>query len=74
MEIFHVYPVNDTHPHKLEADTFTGKDGKTQLHCFCVCHPNLHREGDNIVIVHNSFDCREAVEWANEILNQNNTL
>lgn len=58
MEIWHVYPINDAESHDLE-----GYD--------CKCKPKVEyiREEDRMIVVHNSFDGRECVEMANEILN-----
>lgn len=54
-----VYPLNDTHDHILEM-------------CPCPCKPRVEVANDGItpVIIHNSFDGREAVEWAKEILDK----
>ena len=58
--MIHVYPLNDLEEHDLEST-------------LCKCEPKLIIEPNSeIVVVHNSFDGREAVEWANEILKQNN--
>lgn len=35
----------------------------------CKCKPKIEVLEDRILIIHNSFDGREAVEWANEIIN-----
>ncbi len=45
-EVFHVYPVNDTYPHRLEGFK-------------CACKPEQHELG---FILHNSFDGREDFE------------
>lgn len=79
--IWHVFPVGDTHEHVTEADWRTlnngtiGEDGNAYhdvrqvLICECPCIPIVKEEGDGYMIIHNSFDGREGVEWANEILN-----
>jgi hypothetical protein len=38
----------------------------------CACKPE-HKEEENdvLIIVHNSFDGREGVEWVNKILTKN---
>ena len=57
--MIHVYPLNDIYEHDI-SDA-----GNT-----CNCNPNVIVEDDSqIIVVHNSFDGREGVEWANEILN-----
>lgn len=55
-KMIHVYPINDLEQHDLEG---------TQ----CKCNPQVIIEPNaEIMIVHNSFDGREGVELANEIL------
>jgi len=51
----HVTPVNDLKLHKHD-----GFD--------CECEPQI--DWDNNLIIHNSFDGRESVEWAKQILNE----
>ena len=34
----------------------------------CPCKPKVEVVGASLVIVHNSYDHREAVEWAEELL------
>jgi hypothetical protein len=59
--MLHVHPLNDSAQHDL-SDT-----GNT-----CKCNPRVIIEFDSeIIVVHNSFDGREGVEWANELLKQN---
>lgn len=54
--MIHAYPINDLEQHDLEG---------TQ----CKCNPEVIVEPNaEIIIVHNSFDGREGVELANEIL------
>ena len=55
--MIHVYPLNDLEEHDLDG---------TQ----CKCEPRIIAEPNaEMIVVHNSFDGREGVEWANEILN-----
>jgi hypothetical protein len=63
--IQHVYPINDTHEH----DTYCNFPVIGIPYCPCICKPE-HKELDNggMIVVHNSFDGREGVEWTNEIL------
>jgi len=51
-----VSPLNDLEEHDLET---------TQCKCQprIICEPNCE-----IIVVHDSFDGREGVEWANEIV------
>jgi hypothetical protein len=54
----HVYPIDDLKEHNI-TDT-----GNT-----CECNPQIIIEPDSeLIVVHNSFDGREGVEWFNEIL------
>jgi hypothetical protein len=53
-ENYHVLPNNDKKEH---SETYK-----------CHCNPTIKIESGNMIIVHNSFDGREGVEWANEIL------
>lgn len=66
--IQHIYPVNDTYEH----DLFCNFPLNGLPRCPCICNPE-HREYENgaMIVVHNSFDGREGVEWVNEILKQN---
>jgi hypothetical protein len=51
---WHVLPTNDIEEHE-ESTT-------------CKCEPRVVHENGEMIIVHNSFDGREGVEIANEIL------
>jgi hypothetical protein len=53
-EIIHVTPNNDLKKHTMDYR--------------CHCKPEVKTEGLNFIIVHNSFDGREGVEWTNELL------
>ena len=58
--MIHVYPLYDLEEHDCS------ENGNT-----CHCSPKVIIElNSEIVVVHNSFDGREGVEWANEILNK----
>lgn len=50
----HVIPVDDLHEHIIGAE--------------CPCEPTVEVEGAILIYIHNSWDCREAVEWAEELL------
>ena len=57
IDVYHVIPINDIEEH-------SEKDG-------CKCKPTIEvMKNGNVVIVHNSFDGREAVEMANDIINK----
>ncbi|MEO7047626.1 MAG: hypothetical protein ABI091_20170 [Ferruginibacter sp.] len=53
-EIFYVLPVNDIKEHRESY--------------ICPCLPEIKYESGNMIVVHNSFDGREGLEWVNEIL------
>lgn len=74
--IWHVYPQNDTDEHDLLIkketmfDEYDGRNIGTIVKCNCKCHPRIkYEDNGGVIIVHNSFDGREGLEWANEILN-----
>lgn len=57
MAIYHVFPTNDIKEHNTEDTT-------------CDCEPISETQpGGDILIIHNSYDGREGLELANEILN-----
>lgn len=57
METWHIYPADEENKHNL-----TGQ--------ICICDPEVEyvQEGDCLLIKHNSFDGREALEEAKSIL------
>jgi hypothetical protein len=56
--LIHVYPLDDLKEHDI---TETGNT--------CECDPQVIIESDSsIIVVHNSFDGREGVEWFNELM------
>ena len=59
----HVLPVNEYDQHS--------SDGIEGL--WCKCKPRSEKTKSRILIVHNSFDQREIVEQAREILKANST-
>jgi len=62
--VFHVHPLNDLEEHYLECVY----PPVGHPYCPCVCKPEFKEVEDALLIVHNSFDGREGVEWAKEIL------
>lgn len=58
-EWYHIEPNNDLKPH--DTSSATGKQ--------CHCNPRI--DWDNCLVIHNAFDCREAVEMAEDILDDN---
>lgn len=65
-KVYHVYPTNDLHEHILQCEY----PPIGAPFCPCNCEPIWKEEGEGLLIIHNSFDGREGVEWANEILNK----
>ena len=65
--ILHITPRNDKRKHTNKIYQTKGGINK----CRCLCEPKIEfvEETGNILVTHNSFDGREAVEWFNEILN-----
>lgn len=62
-DFIHVVPVDDIENHTTEL-AWVGL-----MHMFtCKCKPRLEFEKDKIIIIHSSFDGREGLEWANELL------
>ena len=49
-----ILPINDSKEHTEDST--------------CECCPTVTKEDGEMIIIHNSFDGREAVEWAEEIL------
>lgn len=57
--IWHILPINDSLPHIETGST-------------CHCDPTVKLlDSGDIMIVHNSYDGREGLELANEILSTN---
>lgn len=56
--VIHVLPIDDIEDH-IDSST-------------CPCQPSIEEENGHLIIVHSSFDGREGVEWAQEILNERN--
>lgn len=53
--MYHVYPLNDLKEHILSVN--------------CMCNPVIQQTEGDPICVHNSYDGREGLELANEILN-----
>jgi hypothetical protein len=74
MEVIHAFPTNDEKEHYLECLPESIEAGRP--FCGCICRPTYQEVGDEIqgiigvIVVHNSFDGREGVEWAKEILHR----
>lgn len=52
--MINIYPIGDTCQHVLDTT--------------CACLPVVYYQCNQPIVKHNSFDGREAVEWAQEIL------
>lgn len=63
--VWHVVPVDDIVPHD-EVTTY--REGQLPV-CLCICKSeHVEQENGAMIIIHNSFDGREGVEWAKEVL------
>jgi hypothetical protein len=51
----HIIPLNDLKEHEQETT--------------CHCEPSVIWESGNMIVVHNSFDGREGIEWTEDLLN-----
>lgn len=58
--IYHVLPVNDLKEHQEDST------------CQCEPQARILEETGDVLIIHNSFDGREYVEQANDIINHKN--
>lgn len=68
----HIYPLNDLKEHYTESvdARIDGFSNDVPPHCPCLCNPKKDQREDGVwIIIHNSFDGREGLEWANELLN-----
>lgn len=83
--IWHVFPINDTSEHELttevlhipeqavtdESREIEYRPSEDRIICRCNCLPIMEKQSSGaIIVIHNSFDGREGVEWTNEILNK----
>lgn len=62
--IQHVYPINDIGKHIFCCE----KQIIGLPICRCKCSPTYKEENGSLIVIHNSFDGREGVEWTIEIL------
>lgn len=74
--IWHIAPVNDLQPHSETSSLsdryiLVNSEPRKIVLCVCACQPSVqYVDNDGVIIVHNAFDGREGLEWANEILNK----
>jgi len=68
--IRHVIPLDDEHEHEDVSYWFADKNLDQFPECHCKCCPKreYNVDKDTWLFIHSSFDGREALEWANEIL------
>lgn len=64
MEALHVYPLDDLHEHFL----WCVYPAVGHPYCPCKCNPTFEEQGDEILVIHNSFDGREVFEQAAEMI------
>jgi len=57
----HVYPKDEEGLHIVNGDT-SGTD--------CLCDPRIEIEGGSLLVIHNSFNHREFIEQAIDIMNE----
>jgi hypothetical protein len=62
--IWHVLPLNDLREHVQETEVII----QSRQMCLCECNPTHEYTNNHILVIHNSFDGREGIEWASEIL------
>ena len=65
-KVFHIYPIDEECDHII----FLTYPPIGEPYSECKCHPRLEEaENEHIMVIHSSFDGREGLELANEILN-----
>ena len=55
--MYHIIPENDLKEHVSNGS-------------LCPCGPSIIEVEGELILVHNSYDGREALEWANQILKE----
>lgn len=65
--IVHVIPINDLELHSEDVEMALGFIPVSK--CKCMAQPMLDPDSGGWIIKHGAFDGREALEEANEILN-----
>lgn len=66
--VLHTVPVDDVKEHSLHTE-IEGRPFGEEVCCYCDCHPRRIQEDDEkVIFVHRSYDGREALEEANEVL------
>lgn len=65
-KVHHIYPIGEEDDHVLFLTYPTIGEPYSE----CKCEPCIKPLENCIAVVHSSFDGREALEWTEEILNQ----
>lgn len=71
--VWHIAPTNDLKPHNEWSTQEQDPEDPIVwkfIGCDCKCNPIIKKVNDSILVIHNSFDGREGLEWTNEILKQ----
>ena len=69
-KVMHIYPVGEEEQHIIFLTYPTIGEPYSE----CKCEPWIKPlENGHIAVVHSSFNGREVLEWAKEILNNNKT-
>lgn len=73
--IWHVFPIDDSEEHLQKSEWVSNVDSQgnvnMSLYCSCKCRSSVdYLENGGIIVVHDAFDGRLGIEWANEILNK----
>lgn len=55
--MINILPINDSKEHSEDST--------------CDCCPTIIEEDGEMIVIHNSFDGREVIEWVNQILDPN---
>jgi hypothetical protein len=67
-KVRHVLPLDDAEEHIDSSWEDNSYPFDPVPQCDCPCHPRREYEKDICIFIHSSFDGREGLEWANEIL------
>ena len=60
MDKYHVTPVDDLVSHQESEN--------------CACNPRIEIVGENVLVIHNSYDRRELIEEANKAMEDENGI
>jgi len=68
-QVRHVIPLDDYGEH-IDASEEKEYPMGPHFECKCPCCPRWEYKDGICIFIHSSFDGREALEWANEILSK----